>query len=261
MTFPDNWQLPEFLLFEFSPKKSKYAICVFTLNEGEKFKEQIREMVQIADDFDILIADGGSSDDSTNSDFLSQNRINSLIVKTGEGRLSAQMRMAFAIALMRGYQGIITVDGNHKDETRAAHLFADALDNGVDHIQGSRFIPGGHGINTPLVRHWAIRLLHAPIISIASGYHYTDTTNGFRGYSARFLLDKKVAPFRDIFSTYELHYYLSIRAPRLGYKVTEIPVTRRYPGKGKVPTKISPIKGNLLILKILFTAAFGGYNP
>jgi hypothetical protein len=35
---------------------------------------------------------------------------------------------------------------------------------------------------------------------------------------------------------------------------------RRYP-KGEVPTKISAIKGNWSVLKVLFKASFGGYNP
>jgi len=43
--------------------------------------------------------------------------------------------------------------------------------------------------------------------------------------------------------------------------VTETPVTRRYPSEGKTPTKISPVKGNLLILRTLAAAALGKFNP
>jgi len=71
----------------------------------------------------------------------------------------------------------------------------------------------------------------------------------------------RVQPLRDVFMGYELHYYLAIRAARLGLKVTETPVTRRYPKTGKTPTKISPIKGNLLILRTLAAAALGKFNP
>ena len=78
-------------------------------------------------------------------------------------------------------------------------------------------------------RYLGIRLLHAPLISLAAGHRYTDTTNGFRAYSARFLSDPRVAPFRDVFSAYELHYYPAIRAARLGFRIVELPVTRAYP--------------------------------
>ena len=139
------------------------------------------------------------------------------------------MRMAFAYSLIKGYDGIITVDGNHKDDTSAVPLFISSLDSGYDHVQGSRFITGGKAINTPLLRWLAVRLIHAPLISLASGFHYTDTTNGFRAYSRKLLLDEKVAVFRDIFDSYELHYYLAVKAARLGYRVLEVPVTRVYP--------------------------------
>jgi hypothetical protein len=99
------------------------------------------------------------------------------------------------------------------------------------------------------------------MIRWASGYGYTDTTNGFRGYSARLLADPRVAVFRDVFVGYELHYYLAIRAARLGYQVCEVPVARRYPASGPVPTKISPVRGNLRVIRCLMAACLGRYNP
>ena len=68
-------------------------------------------------------------------------------------------------------------------------------------------------------------------------------------------------PLRDIFMTYELLAYLSVRASQLGYRVCEIPVKRVYPAKGKTPTKISFVKGNSELMKILFKNLFGAYNP
>ena len=116
-------------------------------------------------------------------------------------------------------------------------------------------------MRTPWLRYWGIRLLHAPLLRWASGFPYTDTTNGFRAYSRRLLLDPRVAPFRDVFAGYELHYYLAIRAARLGLRVCEIPVARRYPAHGPTPTKISPVRGNLRVLRCLFAACLGMYNP
>src|SRR5207302_4680162 len=99
------------------------------------------------------------------------------------------------------------------------------------------------------------------LVSLASRYRYTDTTNGFRGYSRRLLEDPRMAVFRDVFVGYELHYYLAIRSARLGFHVCEIPVARRYPAHGPTPTKISPVLGNLRVLKCLFAACLGMYNP
>jgi len=106
-----------------------------------------------------------------------------------------------------------------------------------------------------------VKLIHAPLISWTARRRFTDTTNAYRGYSKRYLEHADVQPFRDIFMTYELLAYLSVRASQLGLKTCEIPVTRAYPKGGKVPTKISGIRGNLLLIKILVKNTRGKYNP
>jgi len=218
-------------------------------------------MQAIADRVDVVVADGGSTDGSTAEAELAPRGVRALLVKTGPGKLSAQMRMAMDWAMDEGYDGLITIDGNDKDDPSAVPAFAEALADGWDHVQGSRFVRGGRAIRTPLSRWLAVRLLHAPLVSLAAGFRYTDTTNGFRGYSRRFLLDPRVAPFRDVFVRYELHYYLAIRAARLGFRCLELPVTRAYPAKGPTPTKISPIRGNLLVLRTLLKACLYLFDP
>ena len=95
---------------------------------------------------------------------------------------------------------------------------------------------------------------------MTAGQRFTDTTNAYRAYSARYLFDERVGIFRDVFMTYELLAYLSVRATQLGMKACEIPVTRAYPKEGKTPTKISPLKGNIELIKILFANLFRKYN-
>lgn len=257
----DNWELPNYVTSELAPKQSKYCVCIFVINEGKKIRTQLERMVEISKNIDVIIADGGSTDGALELEFLKSVYVRTLLTKQDKGKLSAQMRMAFAYALIEGYEGIITIDGNNKDDPSAIPLFVEALEQGYDHIQGSRFIPGGKAVNTPWERYWAVRLIHAPLISLASNFKYTDTTNGFRGYSRQLLLDSRVAPFRDVFSVYELHYYLAIRSIRLGYQGKELPVTRSYPNKGPTPTKISPLKGNLIVLLTLFKACLNQFNP
>lgn len=256
-----TWEFPDFEEKTYFKKKSKYALCVFVINEGERIQKQIERMDEFAGLVDIVIADGGSTDGSLDEAFIEKHKVRTVLTKKGPGKLSAQMRATFAWALSEGYKGVIVVDGNGKDDVSAVSDFAKLLDEGHDHIQGSRFIPGGKAINTPLSRELGLHLLHAPLISLAAGKRHTDTTNGFRGYSAVLLKDEDIAVFRDVFQTYELHYYLAIESSRRKrYKTVETPVTRAYPKKGKTPTKISPIKGNAHVLKVLFKAAAGHYK-
>lgn len=245
----------------FAPKGHRYCVAVFVINEGDRIRRQLDQMSPLAGQIDVVVADGGSTDGSLDPVKLAALGVRALLVKRGPGRLSAQMRMAFAFALEQGYDGVVVIDGNGKDDVAAIPEFVRLLDAGFDHIQGSRYIPGGVGINTPISRTVGVKLLHAPLISLAAGARYTDTTNGFRAYSRRLLEDPRVQPLRDIFMGYELHYYLAIRAARLGFRVTETPVTRRYPSSGKTPTKISPVKGNIAILRTLAAAALGKFNP
>lgn len=257
-----GWEVPDCQVTTLRKKKHKYVVIVFVINEGGRIKAQLRRMEPLAGMIDIAIADGGSTDGSLEINSLRKNKITALLTKTGKGKLSAQMRMAFAWALVRGYEGIVVVDGNGKDSIQDIPSFIRLLDQGYDHIQGSRFIPGGKAINTPLERYVAVRLLHAPLISLAAHHLHTDTTNGFRAYSARLLRDPELSIFRGVFDSYELHYYLAIESARSdkNYRLTETPVTREYPKKGKTPTKISPIKGNAKVLSILLMAALRMYR-
>lgn len=256
-----TWQVPAFHTPLWLGKQHPWCVVIPVINEGERIKSLLSRMAALKIDSiaDIIIVDGGSKDGSLELSFLQQMGVRGLLVKTGPGRLSAQLRCAYAFTLDQDYEGIVTIDGNDKDDPEAIPRFIDALKTGVDFVQASRFIAGGVAENTPTSRDFAIRFIHAPMLSFFSGFRWTDTTQGFRAYSRKLLLDPNIASFRDVFVTYELLAYLSYRAPKLGYRCVELPTVRRYP-KGEVPTKISAFRGNLSVLAVLCRACLGLYN-
>jgi dolichol-phosphate mannosyltransferase len=258
-----RWQVPEFDVPFSAPMSCPHCVVIPVINEGARIHSLLQRMsaAGISAIADIVIVDGGSTDGSLGEDALRCEAVHTLLVKKGPGRLSAQLRCAYAFALDRGYRGVVTIDGNDKDDPGAIPRFIAALEGGVDFVQASRFIAGGSGENTPATREWAIRFIHAPVLSRSSGFHWTDTTQGFRAYSSRLLLDKRIAPFRDVFSRYELLAYLSHRAPRLGFRCLELPTVRRYPRGEAVPTKIAGMLGNFEILRTLFDASRGRFDP
>lgn len=255
--------VPQFESSEYAGKRKDYVVLIPIINEGDRIIRELWRAYKhkIADWADIVICDGGSTDGCTEEKRLRKLQVNTLLIKQDAGKQGAQLRMGIWWALQRGYQGIITIDGNHKDSIEDVPHFIEKLQAGYDLVQGSRFVKGGRAINTPPVRLLSVRLIHAPIISLTARHFFTDTTNAYRAYSVRYLQDERVQPLRDIFMTYELLAYLSVRASQLGYRVCEIPVTRAYPAKGKTPTKISFLKGNSELMKILFKNLFGAYNP
>lgn len=256
--------LPEYQITDFVKKKNNYVVCIPVLNEGERILNQLRQMQDAGVSLraDTFICDGGSTDGSMEESGLRALGVNSLIVRTSPGHLSDQLMLGYYFALERGYRGVVTVDGNGKDGVEGVFTIIDALEQGYCMVQGSRYIKGGRGINTPKYREFAIKLIHVPAINRISGFHYTDTTNGFRGHLVKAFADPRVSPFRyGSFPTYSLIHYLTVRLPELGYPTTEVPVIRRYPPKGKIPTKISPLKGNLDLLKILCNLSWHQYDP
>jgi dolichol-phosphate mannosyltransferase len=253
--------IPAYERLVFRGRQYRYALVIPVLNEGERIRRQLALLRKMNPPLDIVVGDGGSTDGALDEAYLTEVGVRALLVKHGSGGLSAQLRMAYAWCLEEGYDGIVTVDGNGKDGLGALSDFSAKLDQGYDFVQGSRYLRGGRAINTPLDRRLAGRLIHAPLVSVGARFRYTDTTNGFRGYSRNLLVDARVAPFREVFSAYSLLFYLSVRAGRLGFRCIEVPVIRSYPAKGKVPTKISGWRGRLKMLGELLAAVSGRLDP
>jgi dolichol-phosphate mannosyltransferase len=257
-----TWQVPAFATSMWLGQLHPWCVVIPVINEGPRIRSLLDRMVarKISERADIVIVDSGSSDGSLELGMLKDRGVRGLLTKTGPGKLSAQLRCAYAFALDQGYAGVITIDGNDKDDPEAIPRFIDALRAGVDFVQASRFVSGGVAENTPKLRGFAIRWVHAPLLSFFSGFHWTDTTQGFRAYSRNMLIDPAISVFRDVLANYEILAYLSYRAPKIGCRCMEIPTIRRYP-KGKVPTKIDSFKDNLMLVIVLLRACLGFYNP
>ena len=253
--------VPDFETHVLGPKRHAHALVIPVLNEGARIRRQLEEIRDVAPRVDVVIADGGSTDGALDPAFLAAMGVRALLVKTGPGRLSAQLRMAYAWCLDEAYDGIVTIDGNGKDGVEAIDAFVQRLQAGYDYVQGSRYRPGGAAINTPLDRKLSGRLIHAPLLSLAGRRWYTDTTNGFRGYSAAYLRDGRVQPFRAVFDRYALLFYLTVRAGQLGLRTCEIPVRRSYPLNTRTPTKISGLAGRADMLRELLDVLLGRYSP
>jgi len=256
-----DWQIPAHEVALYGEKRHAYALVIPVINEGDRIRGQLLR-VQAADlPVDVIVADGGSTDGSLDADFVTEAGVRCVLTKTGPGKLSAQLRMAYAWALREGYDGVVTIDGNGKDGVEAVAAMTRKLEAGCDYVQGSRYLHGGEAENTPLERTIANRMIHAPLLSVAGRHVFLDTTNGFRAYSANYLTHPEVQPFREEFQVYNLLFYLTVRAGQLGLKVDHCPVIRRYPESGKVPTKIGGLASKLALLGQTVKAATGGYTP
>ena len=262
MKYDKQIGVPAFESKEFQPKNKNYCVLIPIINEGNRIIHELERAkdAKVSMVADIVICDGGSTDGCTEKSRLEDLEVNTLLVKQDAGKQGAQLRMGIYWALQRGYDGIVTIDGNDKDSIEDIGKFIAKLEEGYDFVQGSRFVKGGVAENTPWSRLIAVRLIHAPIISLTAGKWYTDTTNAYRAYSRKYLEHPACQPLRDVFTGYELLAFLSTCADLNGLKTCEIPVARKYPKGEKTPTKISKWSGNWNLIKILFSNLFSTYN-
>ena len=258
-TMPVYREVPAHTIVEFSRKATAYCVIVIVYNEGERFIRQLGEMAQRADLADIVVAERRTADGSTSPEWLRSCKVRALLTTDEAGGASA-MRMGFAYVFHQGYLGAVVLDGNGKDSVGMLPEFIRQLEGGIDFVQGSRFMHGGFHKNTPLVRRLAIRVIMGPLLWLGSGYWYTDATNGFRGYSRKYLLHPSVEPLRACFIHFNIQFYLSVRAPLLDLRVTEVPVSRVYPDDGTVPTKVVGVVRLLQVLWEAIQPVCGKYN-
>ena len=246
-------QLPKYTSKYLFEKQNKYALLIPTLNEGERIQTQLNSIKELglADKTDIFILDSNSTDGSLSDEVLTQNHVRALI-NVLEGKQGSAFRAGINEVLNQDYKGIITVDGNNKDDMSSIPAFMDKLDYGFDFIQGSRFMKGGKHENTPFIRLMAMKMILIPWVSMLAGYKYTEVASAFRGYSAKLISDEKINIFRDCFVSYEFLWHMSVEAPRNNYKGC-------YPKSGKLVTKISSA-GCADIIFQLVKLALGRYK-
>ncbi|MEI6970051.1 MAG: glycosyltransferase family 2 protein [bacterium] len=251
--------VPQYSVTKFGDRATKYCIIPIVYDEGKRFIGQLERMKPNSGLVDIIVAERRSTDGSTSPEVLKPLGVRTLLTTDEPGGACA-IRMGFDYALKSGYEGVILIDGNGKDGVEALPGYVEKLDEGYDFVQGSRFMNGGVEKNTPFLRRIGIRAVMAPLIWLGSGFWYSDATNGFRGYSKKYLTDPRIEPFRDCFVHFNIQYFLSVKAPKLGFRTVEIPVLRIYPDDGSVPTKVVGFWRNLLALWEMVLTVVGRYD-
>jgi dolichol-phosphate mannosyltransferase len=243
-----------------SISRKKYAWLVVERNEGNRLTKQLEKMRDYKMDLDIIIVDGDSND-GTKEILLAENSgIRDVLISRAKSGFSTDLQIGLIYIAEQGYAGAITSDGNGKDSVSDVGKFIKLLDNGVDFIQGSRFLELGNHSNTPRLRYLGIRFISSPYTSIIARIKITDTTNGFRGYSQKLLLDERLKLSQRFFGGYSLVSYIPFFVARNDLKFSEVSVRRDYPDQGATPTKIVSWSQWLQILLDLLRATFETYK-
>lgn len=235
--------------------KMKYLVAIFCYNEKNKIEKVVRKFDDY-NSYNVVIVDDGSTDGSLEAlkdpsfklTFL-RNPIN-----MGAGY---SVRRAVNYAKDNEYDVIILVAGNNKDSPEDIYKLLKEIEDGYDFVQGSRYLPGGNFGNMPFYRRISTQFIHPFIFSLITGKRITDSTNGFRAIRVSMLGDKRIDLTQDWLDKYELEPYIFYKAIKLGYNVTEVPVTKIYPPKELGYSKMKPITGWWSILRPLIFLGLG----
>jgi len=214
---------------------ARVAAVLPLYNEGGAAADLVRRMpdrVTLA-----IVVDDGSSD---GGDDLAE-AAGAHVIRLGRNRgIGAAIRAGLDHARQAGCDVVVVMAASGKDRPEEIPVLLDAIDQGADYAQGSRFMAGGVSRNLPLGRKilihgftWMFRLL--------TGFPGTDVTNGFRAYRSSLLDHPRVRIHQDWLDRYELEYYIHWKALTLGFRVVEIPVSKTYPLKSRGYSKIRPI--------------------
>ncbi|MFH1687128.1 MAG: hypothetical protein ABIE70_06345, partial [bacterium] len=79
--------------------------------------------------------------------------------------------------------------------------------------------------------------------NLATGFHGTDITCGFRAYRLSIFDIPDVDIRQDWLGRYEMEYYIHYKVLKHGLGVCEVPVSMVYPASGKNYSKIPVLTG------------------
>ena len=224
------------------------------LNEERKIGEVVRRTPRPTVD-EVLVIDDGSTDASPRvaadlgATVLPMGRV------VGVG---AALRAGYQYAIDKGFDVAVVMAGNNKDSPEEIPALVDPIaDDRADFVQGSRFLKRDANFGPmPLYRKLATRV-HPLLFSLAARHWVTESTNGFRAIHRKVLTDSRLDLSQPWLDEYELEPYLYLRTLQLGYRTTEVPVTKIYPPKHLGQTKMKPLTGWWSILRPLVYVGLG----
>jgi len=188
-------------------------------NEEEALPAVLAELRATLPDMDVVVVSDGSRDRTAEVARAAGVNVVELPYNLGIG---GALQTGFRFAVRGGWRRAVQVDADGQHDPGQVPRLLDALDAGADLVIGTRFAAADSGYRVGRTRGGAMGAMRVAV-RLLSGRRFTDTSSGFRAFSA---------PMIGFFAeTYPSEYMDSVEALLLalreGFSVVEVPVTMR----------------------------------
>ncbi len=217
----------------------RVLVVLPTYNESENIDRVLRRVRLALPEAGVLVVDDGSPDGTADMAELLGKELGRIEVlrRTAKSGLGSAYRAGFAWGLERNWEALVEMDSDLSHDPDALPGLVAPLDEGFDLVVGSRYVPGGSIPNWK----WHRRLLSRGGNVYAAtllGLHITDSTSGFRAYSAGILRKLDLGAIHAEGYGFQIEMVYEVLGAQ--GKVTEVPIrfVDRVDGKSKMSMHI-----------------------
>ena len=203
----------------------KVVVLIPAFNESSHIAGVIRSVQQACPQFDILVVNDGSRDDTARAARTAGAEVVSHPFNLGYG---VAIQTGYKYALRHGYEYLVQMDGDGQHDAGCIpQLLAPVVSGEADFVLGSRFL--GDASYEPSLARRVGMLFFRRLISWLIGQRITDTTSGFQAFNRRVIgyFTTEVFPcdYPDADMLLTLH--------RAGFRIREVPVRMHASSSGK----------------------------
>lgn len=230
--------------------RERVAVLVPAWNEAQGIAVTIREIQAASPNYDIIVIDDGSLDDTESVARAAGAIVLPLSFNLGVG---GAMRTGFTYAQRRGYRRAIQVDADGQHNPSEIESVLSGLEH-ADISIGARFAEvGDYSVRGP--RRWAMVAL-AAVLSRVAKVRLTDVTSGFRAAGER-----AIAQYVQYYPAEYLGDTIDslVAAVHAGLRVTQVPVAMR-PRQHGTPSQ-GALGSTIYLFRSVFALALAIVRP
>jgi dolichol-phosphate mannosyltransferase len=236
-------------------------VIIPTYNEKENISAIIEAVMQLQSTFHVLVVDDGSPDGTANIvKSLFNTYPGKLFLEERKGKLGLGTAYihGFKWALQNKYDFIFEMDADFSHNPADLERLYKACEAGADVAVGSRYVDGGAVENWPTNR-IALSKGASLYTRIITFMPVMDPTAGFVCYSADVL---KTLNLNEIsFVGYAFQIEMKFASWKLGFKITEVPITFKDRKLGASKMNKGIIKEGVLgVLQLRWQSLFKNYQ-